>query len=63
MLKKFFMSAFEVEGNEGLPNFEDREFTELFCTLDVTNDTLFKAIDNVKASSSVIDAHAKSIIQ
>ena len=44
------MSVFEVEGNEGLPNFE------ILCTFDITNDTLFKTIDNAIASFSVIDA-------
>ena len=52
ILNKFFVSVFENEGNENLPNFQDRPFIEPLHSIEITERKLEKAIDKVKETKS-----------
>ena len=51
ILNKFFVSVFENEGNENLPDFQDRPFIEPLH-LEIKERNLEKAIDKVKETKS-----------
>ena len=52
ILNKFFVSVFENEGNENLPDFQDRPFIEPLHSIEITERKLEKAIDKVKETKS-----------
>ena len=52
LLNKFFASVFETEGTEALPDFPDREFAEIITTVEITENTIMKAISKLKPSKS-----------
>ena len=52
ILNKFFVNVFENEGNENLPDFQDRPFIEPLHSVEITERKLEKAIDKVKETKS-----------
>ena len=52
LLNKFFASVFETEGTEALPDFPDREFADIITTVEITENTIMKAISKLKPSKS-----------
>ena len=52
LLNKFFASVFETEGTEALPDFPDREFTDIITTVEITENTIMKAISKLKPAKS-----------
>ena len=52
ILNYFFVSVFEEEGSENIPNFPDCPFSELLYSFEITENLLEKAIDKVKETKS-----------
>ena len=51
-LNNFFVSVFEEEGTENIPDFPDRPFSEPLYSFEITENLLEKAIDKVKETKS-----------
>ena len=50
MRNRVFTSVFEVEVNEVLRDFKDRQFMEPLCSFYITDNSLNEAVDKGKAS-------------
>ena len=52
LLNKLFASVFESAGSGTLPEFHDRDFNEVVTTINITDNTITKAISKLKPSKS-----------
>ena len=54
ILNKFFASVFEKKGDEELPEFMERNYSQPLESLIFTEEQVSEAIDHIKASKSQI---------
>ena len=52
LLNDYFASVFEIEGDDPIPAFDDRQYDQPLTSINVTNEKIVKVINELKANKS-----------